>query len=90
MSLLGRSNNDDDLLRAPAASVTGDSDDTATLFDVAIDAYSRRLYYSDTKLDAIMVVDMTADYRLIGAIVRNGDGGAVQRPRHIAVDAENG
>ena len=64
--------------------------DTATLFDVAIDAYSRRLYYSDTNLDAIMVVDMTADYRLIGAIVRNGDGGAVQRPRHIAVDAENG
>ena len=91
MSLLGR---DNDAMRTSSSSgsdETGsDNDDEATtLFDIAIDPYARRLYNTDRRRNAIMVMDMSERYDVIGAVVSGGDEDA-QRPRHLAVDAVSG
>ena len=91
MSLLGR---DNDAMRTSSSSgsdETGsDNDDEATtLFDIAIDPYARRLYNTDRRRNAIMVMDMSERYDVIGAVVSGGDE-AAQRPRHLAVDAVSG
>ena len=82
---------DDD---ADAAGASSDviGADGGRIADIDIDPYARKLYYIDTQRDAIVVVNISSKFQVIGDIINGAGqhGCEGTKPQDVAVDAING